>query len=48
MPQVSFRLVHNTTAFAARSDDLAAALIFPVTGLIVHLVVAIGSNTLFF
>jgi hypothetical protein len=44
MPQISPRLVHNT-AFAARSDDLAAALMFPVTGLIAHL---IGSGALLF
>jgi hypothetical protein len=42
MSQNSLRLVHSR-AFIDRSNDLAAALVFSVTGLIVHLViVAIG------
>jgi len=48
MSQNSLRLVHSR-AFVDRSDDLAAALVFSMTGLIVQLVVvAIGlGNSLF-
>jgi hypothetical protein len=44
MSQNSLRLVHSrTVAVVDRSNDLAAALVFSVTGLVVHLViVAIG------
>jgi hypothetical protein len=42
MSQNSLRLVHSRTV-VDRSNDLAAALVFSVTGLVVHLViVAIG------
>jgi len=48
MSQNSLRLVHSR-AFIDRSDDLAAALMFSVTGLITQLViVAIGFDLSFF
>jgi hypothetical protein len=38
MPQVALKLVHNRP-FVGQADDLAAALLFSIAGLIVHLVV---------